>query len=204
MSKRDHILEAAEELFAEFGYDGTSVRALATKAGVNIAMISYYFGSKEKLFEALIEHRASFLREKLKVINKYFDDPVKRIEVVVDAIVERIFSNPGFHRMVSREISVQQRSEMTEFIVSVLMKNIDEVRKMINDGIKLKVFRAVDVDMVINSLFSTTSQVAQSSLFTTRLLGIKHGRNLLKDDSIKLRLKTYLKDFLKIYLLQKD
>ncbi|MES1161400.1 MAG: TetR family transcriptional regulator, partial [Bacteroidota bacterium] len=47
--KREHILIVAEELFGENGFDGTSVRDIAHKAGVNLAMISYYFGSKEKL-----------------------------------------------------------------------------------------------------------------------------------------------------------
>ncbi|WP_431212540.1 TetR family transcriptional regulator [Puia sp. P3] len=53
--KREHILTSAEKLFAEKGFDGTSVRDIAQLAGVNLAMISYYFGSKEKLLEALIE-----------------------------------------------------------------------------------------------------------------------------------------------------
>ena len=56
MTKREQILEVAEELIAENGFSGTSVRALAAKAGINVAMISYYFGSKEKLFEALVEY----------------------------------------------------------------------------------------------------------------------------------------------------
>ena len=55
MDKKEQILEAAEELFAQKGFDGTSVRELGKKAGINIAMISYYFGSKEKLMEALFD-----------------------------------------------------------------------------------------------------------------------------------------------------
>ena len=46
--KQLEILQVAEQLFAEEGFDGTSVRDIAKKANVNIAMISYYFGSKEK------------------------------------------------------------------------------------------------------------------------------------------------------------
>ena len=45
--KQLHILLVAEELFALHGFDGTSVRDIAEKAGVNLAMISYYFQSKE-------------------------------------------------------------------------------------------------------------------------------------------------------------
>jgi AcrR family transcriptional regulator len=46
--KKEHIMHVAMELFAEKGFEGTSIRDLAQKADVNIAMVNYYFGSKEK------------------------------------------------------------------------------------------------------------------------------------------------------------
>ena len=46
-------MEAAETLFAAKGFNGTSVLDISETAGVNLAMISYYFGSKKKLFEAM-------------------------------------------------------------------------------------------------------------------------------------------------------
>ena len=52
--KQIEILHVAEKLFAEVGFDGTSIREIAKIANINIAMISYYFGSKEKLLEAKI------------------------------------------------------------------------------------------------------------------------------------------------------
>lgn len=47
---RSRLIEAAMELFAEKGYEGTSVRDLATAAGVNVAAVSYHFGSKDALY----------------------------------------------------------------------------------------------------------------------------------------------------------
>ncbi len=52
-------MNAAEKLFAVNGFDGTSVRDIAQEAGVNVAMISYYFGSKEKLMEAVFEQKTN-------------------------------------------------------------------------------------------------------------------------------------------------
>jgi len=49
---KTQILDAAEELFAEFGYAGTTLRAVVRSAGVNIAAVHYHFGSKEELFRA--------------------------------------------------------------------------------------------------------------------------------------------------------
>lgn len=54
---RDDILDAAEEIFADLGYAGTSMRAVADRTGVTQAMISYYFGSKYGLFEQVFLRR---------------------------------------------------------------------------------------------------------------------------------------------------
>lgn len=48
---KDRLLNAAEELFCEHGFEGTSVRDIAASAGGNIASVNYYFGGKEKLYE---------------------------------------------------------------------------------------------------------------------------------------------------------
>ncbi len=50
MSKRDEILSAAQALFAEYGYAGTTMRMIAQRAGVAFGLVSHYFGNKEKLF----------------------------------------------------------------------------------------------------------------------------------------------------------
>ncbi len=61
MDKKGHILNNALKLFCQKGFDGTSVRDIASEADVNLAMINYYFGSKEKLFQNVIEYKASYL-----------------------------------------------------------------------------------------------------------------------------------------------
>ena len=60
--KQIHILQVAEKLFAEHGFDGTSIRMISKEAGINVAMVSYYFGSKESLLEKLIIYRTSDLK----------------------------------------------------------------------------------------------------------------------------------------------
>ncbi|BDD80720.1 TetR family transcriptional regulator [Tsukamurella pulmonis] len=48
------ILEAARELFAEVGYDRATIRAIATRAGVDVALVSYYYGNKKGLFRGVM------------------------------------------------------------------------------------------------------------------------------------------------------
>ncbi|WP_432720858.1 TetR/AcrR family transcriptional regulator [Jeongeupia wiesaeckerbachi] len=52
------ILDAAETLFVEHGFHATSMRLITQAAGVNIAAVNYYFGSKDGLFKAVFERRA--------------------------------------------------------------------------------------------------------------------------------------------------
>jgi AcrR family transcriptional regulator len=52
---RERILDAAEHLFAERGFDGASIRDVTTEAGVNLAAVHYHFGSKEDLLRAVLE-----------------------------------------------------------------------------------------------------------------------------------------------------
>jgi len=54
---RTRILDAAEELFMLHGFEGTSMRSLTAKAGVNLAAVNYHFGSKDALIEAVFRRR---------------------------------------------------------------------------------------------------------------------------------------------------
>ncbi|TDG15529.1 TetR/AcrR family transcriptional regulator [Seongchinamella unica] len=61
--KSERILDVAEELFAMHGYDGVTLRQIATGAGVDVALASYHFGKKMDLFNAVFARRAGELNE---------------------------------------------------------------------------------------------------------------------------------------------
>ena len=54
---KTRILNAAEKLFGEKGFDGTSLRDITAEAQVNLAAVNYHFQSKDSLFDAVIERR---------------------------------------------------------------------------------------------------------------------------------------------------
>ncbi len=60
-AKSEKILDAAEELFALHGYDGVTLRQIANRAGVDVALANYHFGKKLDLFNAVFERRAAHL-----------------------------------------------------------------------------------------------------------------------------------------------
>ncbi len=61
--RRTAILDAAEALFARYGYDGVTLRAIAREAGVDVALANYHFGRKRALFDAVLMRRAAFLNQ---------------------------------------------------------------------------------------------------------------------------------------------
>lgn len=60
---RQQLLDAGEELFADFGYDGTSTRQLTKKASCNLAAVNYYFGGKYELYLEVIRRKLKYLKD---------------------------------------------------------------------------------------------------------------------------------------------
>lgn len=61
---KERILHAAEDLFAQHGFAGTSLRQVTSRADVNIAAVNYHFGSKENLVHEVFKHRMDDMSEK--------------------------------------------------------------------------------------------------------------------------------------------
>lgn len=130
--KHIHILEVSENLFAEKGFDGTSVRDIAGQAGVNLAMISYYFGSKEKLMAALIKFRAEYTHGILEELNN--DEtltPWEKIDKLIDLYVNKILNNYKFHCIMTQHLPTVQSSEIRDMITDIKTRNFEQVRKII-------------------------------------------------------------------------
>jgi len=90
-SKRDRILDVAEALFAQRGFDGVTLRQIATGAGVDVALASYHFGKKLELFQAVFERRASLLNsarlDALHACQQAAAPGVPAVEAIVEAFL---------------------------------------------------------------------------------------------------------------------
>src|SRR5262245_22570434 len=101
---RAKIAAAAEELFAARGYDGTAVRDISKKAGVNAAMIHYYFGNKEGLYHAILEGAASKVRSLLVETTGASASSRERLTRFVEAYANYILSQPNLAQILYREM----------------------------------------------------------------------------------------------------
>ena len=201
VDKRAHILAVAEQLFAENGFDGTSVRDIAQLANVNLAMVSYYFGSKEKLLEALIEDRAGYTLGILEELNKNQTlTPWDKIERQVEYYVDKIMNNYNFYCILSQQYSHTRSAEIKELIISIKLRNLEQIKKVITDGQKKKIFRKVDLDFTMASVFGTLTNVTNSRSLYCRLLKIDETDDATYRKKIAPRLKTHLMHLLRAHL----
>jgi len=74
MSTKNKILDAAEQLFADKGFNGTSLREITSQAEVNLAAVNYHFGSKKELIKA--------------VMSRYMNELSPRLESALDALIQ--------------------------------------------------------------------------------------------------------------------
>jgi len=157
VSKEENILFAAEKLFAEKGFEGTSTREIAKAANVNISMISYYFGSKEKLYEKLVEYRMSEAQFFSKDILERTDiNEWEKVEKIVDQFAGKVRHHKCFYRIMQREQLYSENSHIVEFLKETKMGFIGMYSKILESGLKKGIFTKNPPIYMLHSTVSGT------------------------------------------------
>jgi len=154
-------MEVAESLFAEKGFNGTSVRDIAQKANINLAMISYYFGSKEKLLEAMFDYRGELLKMKIEdIINRKDLSAIEKVYLLIDNYIEKIMGQQCFHRIMAREQVLNSTGFLAELIVGMKQRNLEMVSKLIKEGQKSGDFRKnIDIPLMMTTMVGTANHL---------------------------------------------
>jgi AcrR family transcriptional regulator len=200
MDTREQLLKTASRLFAEKGFEAVTTRELAKQANVNIAMIAYYFGSKEGLFKAMIEERFPKTGTRLRTIQKQEGDAWDKISAVIDLYIERIIGDGSFHKIVFRELTLEQRPEHHELILSGIEQNWKFVIQHIEEGQESGLFKSdIDPQFTLASVFGTIFQLINMPSWTNRLLG-ENDEKYVTTEAFKSRMRTHLKAMMKAHL----
>lgn len=171
--KQLEILQAAERLFTQLGFDGASVRDIAKEANVNVAMISYYFGSKERLLEALIITRISDMR--LQIENLYKEDltPFEKINRLIELYIRRINKNRGMYQIIHFEISMKKREINCEAFNQVKKENLELLNNIIAEGQQQGVFaKNINVAMIPPTIMGTYFHFHMNRPFYNEILNL--------------------------------
>src|ERR1700760_526676 len=124
IDKKDHILDVAEKVFSELGFDGASTRTISGEAGVNMAMLNYYFGSKEGLFLAVFDRKITNFQNILQSIGS--DDSMgawDKVEKYVEMYAERVMTTNCLQKLISQKLGITRRTDLGDKLRTILMKN---------------------------------------------------------------------------------
>lgn len=204
--KKAHIINVAVELFSQNGFEGTSMRDLAGAAGVNIAMINYYFGTKEKLFETIVESRSTMFREILEEI--YTDKKIsalQKVEKLIDFQVNKVLEKRHFHKVIQTEVMLNKRPDLNQSIGNIFKKNAVIIKSIIEDGYKSGEFRKVDSGLVVSTIIGTINHVFLSRTICKLVFeDVDENIDPFNDAKIKKKVADYLKQLMRAYLLKED
>ena len=157
---RMRILQTAAELFAEQGYKATSVRKLCEAAQVNVAMVNYYFQSKEALHLAAFDHARTLADASAPAVAAASAAaqvaPVEQLRLAIEALVsDMLRSGPAslFSRLVARELI-----EPTAAIHKLAERNVRPQHALFTGLIRGVVGPAMPAAVVQKCVFSVIGQ----------------------------------------------
>ena len=204
IDKKDHILDIAEKVFSDQGYDGASTRTISGEAGVNMAMLNYYFGSKEGLFLAIFNRKISSFKDLLHDLGSDENlSPWQKVEAYIDLYADRIVNNSCFQKMLYQEMGMNRRNQLSENITNILLQNVVEFNKILKEGVQKGEFNEdIDFELVAATIYGTKNFIINTPLMTSSMLGydIQDEKNL--EEKFKPRIKAYLRALLKAYLVK--
>ena len=157
------ILDAANSIFLMFGYHGTTLQQIATKAGVNTAAIHYYFRSKENIYALVLKNNLSLILEELNH-NEFYSE---------------YKTNAPF----TPDVTQNKETEMIVwFLINEIRTNNQFIREMIRTDDK--------ISSLITSIFSYPENIEiLESLITSQFFKIINNDLLSKIDPIEQALK---------------
>ena len=141
-STRDQILDAAEALFAQQGFSATSIKEIATRAGVNSALLYYYFADKETLYKAMLARVIESMVASLSSRMAGIADPAEAVRQFAVAQTESLLQNPLFPRLILRELLDHEAKHAHEQIAGVVGRALLPLVQMIELGQRSGAFRA--------------------------------------------------------------
>lgn len=200
-AKQLQIIDVAERLFAKKGFAGTSVRDIAQEADVNVSMISYYFGSKEKLIEALFKLRTVESRSRLENILAAEDvTPIQKINILIDSVIERLMGNQSFHNIMMREqLSTERTPVIAEHIMNLKFRNMEIMQKIISEGQASGDFRSnIDMSLMTTTLYGTIIQAIATQRFYKKLHKLEDMDEAEFQKYLKSQLSQHLQSLFKL------
>ena len=185
------ILESAKKTFVKHGLEGTKMQQIANEAGINKALLHYYFRSKDKLFEAILEDVFS---EVVPVFQMFFKEEIpflEKIGLFVETYIDLLKKNPFLPEFVFNELN-RSPQRLVNIMISVGINPhilLSQIEKEIEVG-NIKPFDPRH--LLVNILSLTIFPIIAKPILKGVMLGADDGQfNIFLEER-----KTHIKEFI--------
>lgn len=158
------LLTAGAEAFGAQGFDGATLDGIAEAAGVNKAMVAYYFGDKAGLFQAILEEAVDFILARVRRDVDPLDDPAEQLAAFIRALAEMMAARQFFPAMLLRDYQ-SGRFQQDEALVARLIQFSEITRRILSDGEARGVFRPTDHHMTHLTIVGTLAYFIATQKF---------------------------------------
>ncbi|WP_394773986.1 TetR family transcriptional regulator [Flavobacterium sp.] len=201
--KKIQILEVAEKLFSDKGFEGTSIRDISKVAKINVAMISYYFGSKERLLEALIFYKTSDIKLQLDNLLLENLEPLDKVNKLIEIYINRINCNRGIYRILHFELTSKKREQNLAAFTELKKGNLKSLETIVKEGQSKGVFRKdVIIPLITPTIMGTFFHFHMNKPFFEELLNLN--TETLYNDYIKNSLTKHIQQTIKALLVYEN
>ena len=201
LNTKQKIADAAETLIAEHGFEAATTRMISKLSGVNIAMINYYFGSKENLLESIVHNRLQVFADKITELTGMNTGHYERMCAIAEFYVERLGAEPHRNRIISRVLTAEERPELAAKAAEMITINRQKVAELIKSGMESGVFKQGDAEMVTMAFYSIIYQFSNGPYYSNCLMGLPLLTPVPFDEAFKQRLSLFLKQMITGLLL---
>ncbi|MGN1326732.1 MAG: TetR/AcrR family transcriptional regulator [Clostridia bacterium] len=148
------IFETSMKLFAEKGYDATSIEDITAQVGVAKGTLYYHFSSKEEIFEFLIVEGVKLLKNSIEIKTEKLDNSLDKIKAIVLIQIKVLVKYEDFMTIVLREIwGTGPRSILCKKYVFEYIQMIEEI---VEDGINKKEIIDGEKNVIASGIFGFT------------------------------------------------
>lgn len=189
------ILAAAEASFAAHGLAGARTERIASRAGVNKALLYYYFGSKRNLYRAVLRHLLDELRRSIVPPGATPRLARERLEAFVTGYFNFLACHPNYPRLIQREV-LESQGEIEWILRDYQRPLLRSFIAILEAGVREGEFRKIDPEQASLSVFGAMVSYFAAAPLWSRFLG----RDLLRPAALDARRRALL-DFLSHGLL---
>lgn len=169
-STEEKILNAGRKLFTERGYAGTRTRDIAEEAGINLALLNYYFRSKENLFKIIMNEKVDLFFGELFRLLKEDTSIDKKAERIINLYFDMLSSNPDLPLFIFSETRYNENhSAVRDKMQSIVNdKDLQSLLKQMNPNVNpyhiiINFIGCIVFPYISKAIFDNTTVVKESS-----------------------------------------